>query len=318
MGKLLRWALILTLSLGLLGGCATVAERFSAVTNWFGGSGDVDTNLNKRVVIIPFASAQPTLAPHARALQEAVENSFRSQDNISLRTFRDLQRASIEFGATELMVENRYLIGARYLGVNLIVMGQISALTVEYDLQGIYGFRDSVPQLIMEGQLRLVDVLSATMVGYQNFRESVELDDVRAQAILTGSEPEPELIEQLIKPIIENNSRWPLEQSRKVPWSGMVLEAREDQVLITVGADSGFKVDDTLVLYSRSTPIPSGAGHDVYLLGDPIGTVAITQIMEDNSWARVTFNRPEGNQEPPPQGRQPEYKLEPGQLVLTR
>jgi hypothetical protein len=311
MRKLLGWVLILTLSLSWLSGCATVGERFSAVTNWFGGSSDVDTNLNKRVVIVPFAYAQPSLAAPARSLQTAVEDSFNRQNNISLRTFRDLQRASIEFGAAELMVENRYLIGARYLGVNLIVMGQISSLNVEYDLEGIYGFRNSVPKLIMEWQLRLVDVLSATMVGYQNFRESLDLDDVQAQAILTGAEPEPAMIEQLIKPIIADNSLWPLQQSRKVPWSGMVLEAREGQALITVGADSGLAVGDKLVLYSRSTSIPSGAGHDVYLLGDRVGTVTITQIMADNAWAQATFDQ--GGDRALPQ-----YSLEPGQLVLTR
>jgi hypothetical protein len=324
MKKIFPLALILLLAFVLFNGCSAITERFSAVSNWFGGSGDVDTNLNKRVVVVPFSSALPSLAAPASALQNAVEESLAGQSNISLITFRDLQKASIEHGAAELVAENRYLTGARYLGVNLVVMGQISSLTVEYDLEGIYGFRSSVPQLIMEGQLRLVDVLSATMVGYQNFRESLELDDVQAQGILTGVSPDPEQINKLINAIIENNAAWPLAQTRKVPWSGMVLQANGGQALITVGADTGLNAGDSLVLYSRSTAIPSGAGHDVYLLGEAIGTITLGRVMEHSSWGEVTFNRPpsapdaEGEAGLVSQtGQNDKYILETGQLVLT-
>ncbi|MDR1397276.1 MAG: hypothetical protein LBJ14_06050 [Desulfarculales bacterium] len=323
MKKIFPFLLILLLAFVPLSGCSTIAERFSAVSNWWGGSGDVDTNLTKRVVVVPFSHAQPSLAAQAKALQNAVEESLAAQSNISMLTFRDLQKASIEYGATELVLENRYLIGARYLGVNLVVMGQISSLSVEYDLEGIYGFRNSVPRLIMEGQLRLVDVLSATMVGYQNFRESVELDDVQAQGILTGNAPEPEQVEELIAAIIENNAAWPLAQTAKVPWSGMVLQVRDSQALVSVGADTGFNAGDSLILYSRSTPISSGAGHDVYLRGEAIGTVTLNQIMEHNSWGEAVFNRPaapaeDENGPAAPGGQNNKYVLETGQMILTR
>ena len=333
MKKFFRLVLIMSLMICLimLSGCSGVTDRFWEATGWFSGDGDRDVNLNKRVVITPFGYGKTSLAPYARSLQNAVEDSFKIQSQYTIRSFRDLQKASIEFGATELVLENRYLTGARYLGVNMVVLGQISSLIVDYSLQGWYGFRTSVPQLIMEGQMRLVDTISGTVVGYHNFREAVNIDDVVAQGILTGQEPDQEFIDLLIAGVIENNSGWPLEESRKVPWSGVVLKVEGNNALISVGRDTGFNIGDNLVLHTRSTPLQSGGGHVVYMLGQPIGTLTITEMMEDNSWASVTFNQPEEEtiSEVDEDDESalvftldtPEddiYILEPGQLVMTK
>ena len=289
-----------------------------------------DPGLTKRTVIAPFRYGKPDLAPQAKALQQAVENALHEHPHIKLVDFRELQKASLEYGFAELVSEDRYLTGARHLGINLIVVGDISGMYIDYNLMGWYGFRESHPQLTLEGQIRMVDGVRGTVHRYRNFKEVITIDDVEAQAIMTGRAPEKEMIEQLTNAIIANNLPFIMEDIDALPWSGMVLKVEGSKVLVTGGQDTGFGPGDTLVLYSQSDRITTGGGHSIYMLGQPVGTVTLSEIMPDTSWGEVNFDQVEqddidveGEEAEDNEWLEPKpdafvYDVQPGQIVRVR
>lgn len=319
------FALVMLMSF-MLAGCMQVSNFTDSVLETVSFRGkfeeDGDPGLSKRTVIVPFRYGKPELAPQAKAMQEAVHSAMAEYPYVHLVNFRDLQKASIEFGAAELVAEDRYLSGARHLGINLIVVGDISGLYVDYNLLGIYGFRESVPQLTMEGQIRLVDAVRGIVHKYRNFKEAIALDDVDAQLILTGTKPKPEMTEQLIKNIIDNNLPLIMEDVENLPWSGIVLAVRDNQIQITGGRDTGFSPGDKLVLHGQSDRVTTGGGHSIYLLGRPVARVVLGEVAEDSAWGEVTFfdvpTEIEDDDETLGSPSIQIYHVEPGQIVRTR
>ncbi len=303
-----------------LTGCTHVSNLADAALESVGWRGSFketgDPNLTKRAVIVPFRAGKPDLEPQAKAMQQAVQQAFMSDPHIKTIEFRELQKASIEFGAAELVAEDRYLTGARNLGINVVVVGDISGMYVDYNLEGWYGFRNSMPQIIMEGQIRLVDGVRGIVHTYRNFKERILIDDVEAQAILTGQPPKPEQVRQLIDSIIANNLPIIMEDVRNLPWSGMVLKVRDNQVLISGGQDTGFQPGNTLVLYGQSARITTGGGHSIYLLGRPAGKINLNEVQAETAWGEVVFDEKEVSEDNQEQAQV--YDVQPGQIVRTR
>lgn len=317
---------LLALLLVSSAGCMHVSNLTDSMLDWVGSRSTYeetgDPGLVKRTVITPFRYGKPELAPQAKYLQAAVETALQSRPDIKLLTFRELQKASIEFGSSELVAEDRYLTGARHMGLNLIIVGEVSGMYVDYNLQGVYGFRDSLPQLIVEGQVRMVDGVLGTVHSVRSFRSALILDDVQAQSILTGSSPDKEMVHELLAGIIEENLPLMGEDIETFAWSGMVLEVDGKLALINGGQDTGLNPGDTLVLYQKTERLVTGGGHSIYPLGRPVGKLVLVEVMAETAWGEVQFDLPEVNEDADEddgayQPNAPIYDVQVGQLVRT-
>ena len=64
------------------------------------------------------------------------------------------------------------------------------------------------------------------------------------------------------------------------PWSGRILSADEEGVMISAGNDIGVKAESVFEVFARGEAIRSASGRSLFLLGPKVGEVKTVQIME--------------------------------------
>lgn len=267
-----------------------------------------DTSLRKRVCIADFTSGIKGLEPQALAWRQAMEKNLAAQGNLVLVDFDKLAQAMEKVAAKVRSQEERAIEAGRALGLTSVVMGQVTDLSVSRKLTGIYGFRDNDPFLGLEAELRILDVANGTVAGQESFRPEIELNDIEAEGIRLGEKPKPEWVQKVQLELQSKSNEWVVSQINSQPWAAYVLEVEGDMAKITVGRDTGLPVGSFVTVYGRGEELRTGAGTILYLTGQPLAKLRITDLEPRVGWAKILpYN--EKDQEPP--------QLVPGLLIRS-
>lgn len=297
-----RWlqlALLWAVLPALLAGCGLGA----AVTDYMDSK---DTSLRKRVTVVPFDSGIKDLKPRAAVLGQAVAKHLASQGGLVLVDFAEIEAILSAAPPAARSPEERVQTAAREAGLTAVLAGVLTDLSVQYRLKGIYGFRDNTPYLTLEAQLRVMDIGTSTVAGQMAFKREVQVDDVHADAIKNGAQPDPKLVDKLMAEMIEDTQRWASSQINAIAWTAQVLAVEGDRVKVSVGRDTGLPLGSVVNVYALGERIKTGAGQELALPGPLAGKLRLVELGARASWAE------------PVQDKDLKNAFEPGQLVRTR
>lgn len=319
--------LVLLMAAVLLTGCGFTSEVKNKVVDYWDGK---DGGLRKRVSVAPFTTSVPDLKAQSIALQKAVTNTLNQQGGVVVVDFATLEQESEQVPKSIQNPEDRAYEAGRLLGLNAVLAGNITDLSVQRQMKGIYGFRDNAPFLTLEVEMRLLDMTSSTVLAQESFRRQEVINDVEADGItMSGAKPDPNLVNKLLAQTTKDAESWVVGKIASQPWGGTVLKVEGDKVLITAGRDTGLPVGSVLTVYSLGERIRCGTGQEICLPGPPVGRIQITELGARNSWAAIVerISPPVAKEDkdkkdkdgkplpPPPPAPLP---LEPGQFVRTR
>lgn len=304
--------LAVVLALFIMAWLAAGCGITTAVTDYF-DFGKVDSGLRKRVTISPFSSGIKALNPRAQAWSQKLGDTLKKHGGINLLPFEQLADGMRKQGKKEASIEERAVLAARPLGLNAIITGQLTDLDVRRRKTGIYGFRENTAFLTMEGEVRIIDVGTGTILGHRSFLAQKELSDVDSTAITMGKKPSAADVNALEAEIIKQSIEWVGKRLAAMPWTGFVLAIDGKRLQITLGRDTGLPKGAGLVVYQLGEKIKTGAGTEIFLPGDPVADVVLSELGVRNSWAKVTgmASSGEGDDAKP-------LKLKVGQLVRAR
>ena len=267
-----------------------------------------DTSLGKRIAIAPFGSGIKGLDARAGQLQKNLSQALPKQGKLVLVDFAQVDQAQKTMSDSKLTQAARVVAAGRLVGVNAVVAGAITDLSVHSRLTGIYGFRDYTPFLGLEADLSVIDVASGIIAGQHSFREEVKLDNVQAEAIRLGKDPDPATVTGLMNDMSDRVINWVNRTVLTLPWSGYVLKVEGSRALVTVGADTGLPAGAMLAVYGRGKQIKSGSGHNLNLPGAKVAHVRLEELGERTTWAEIL----------PAEKDQALAKIEPGMTVRVR
>lgn len=292
-------AAALLATLFLLSSCG-IADVWHDTTEYLAGYFHSDDNLRKRVVVMPFTSKIPGLAARAHALGEILRKRVAASGSYTMDDPAKLQAAVKQVAPAVRNRQERMIMAARRLGLNTVVTGRLSDLSVAYDLTGIYGFRENTPFLRLEADLTVIDVASGTIMGIKSFVQRHKLDDVTAEAIKLGAKPKPKLVDKLQAKLVQPCLEWLQDTIGDQPWAGYIFEVKGKKAKVSVGRDTGLSLGDELTVYAHGERIMSGAGRLIYLPGPPVAKVRITKLMPRSAWAEILPLPPDEQPPPPP------------------
>lgn len=267
-----------------------------------------DTGLRKRVCLANFTSGIKGLEPQTAAWHKAIQQTLAAQGNLVVVEFDKLAQEMEKLPATVRSQEERAIMAGRALGVTSVIMGQMTDLSVKRQLSGIYGFRDNDPFLGLESEIRILDIANGTVAGQQNFRPQIKLNDVEAEAIRMGEKPSEKQVQQVLAELVKETSGWMVSTINSQAWAAYVLEVKGDMAKITVGRDTGLPVGSHVVVYGRGEQLRTGAGTVLYVTGEPLAKLRLTDLEPRVGWAKILPYSKE-QKEPP--------KVEPGLLVRS-
>lgn len=256
----------------------------SSVTSYIEST---DSGLRKRVSVAPFTSGPASLKDQAAALEKAITQHLTKQGGVVIADFAALQTEMEKQPRSVSNPEDRAIEAGRLMGLNALLAGNITDLSVQRMLKGIYGFRDNTPFLTLEVELRLVDVTTGTVVGQEAFKQQGKIDDGDAENIANGSAPDPKLVNKLLAEITQQTSTWVARHVSALPWGGVVLETEGKRVRVSVGRDTGLSTGSTLAVYALGETIKAGTGQQLSLPGPRVGRIKLTELGARSSWAEI-------------------------------
>lgn len=292
-------AALLAVLPALLSGCGLGA----AVTDYIDSK---DTSLRKRVTVVPFDSGIKDLKPRAAALGQALTQHLTKQGGLVMVDFAEVEAALASIPPTRRSPEERVQAAAREVGLTAVLAGVLTDLSVQYRLKGVYGFRDNTAFLTLEAQLRVMDIGTGTVAGQMAFKREAQIDDIQAEAIKSGAQPDPKLTDKLMAELIEETQRWTAAQVNAIAWTGQVLAVEGNRVKVSVGRDTGLPLGSVLNVYALGERIKTGSGQELALPGPLAGKLRLVEMGPRASWAE------------PVEDKDLKNAFEPGQLVRTR
>ena len=356
MNKTIQKVIIATALLALLAGCGA-GELMKDTMDWVGGYFDKEDSLTRRVVVAPFSSGIKGLEPLAHEIGTEVLLRMKKIGNVRLVNPKSLGEVMRQVPDSVQRPRERMVLAGRRLGLNTIVLGEVSDLSLQYDMSGIYGFREHTPFLRLEVDVTIIDVPTGTLLGRNSEVETIKVDDLTAENIrMQGKAPPAAMVKKLQHEILDPTTDWIEDTLETQRWAGYVLEVREKKLKLSVGKDTGLPQGALLVIYAHGPRLVTGAGLPVFMPGPKVGTVQLGEVGDNFSWAEIVSredaaapeNEPkkveakkdgdkkadekaadekaaeakdgEAKKEAPATAEKPRAKLEfvPGQLVRTR
>ncbi|MBI4799145.1 MAG: hypothetical protein HY794_10505 [Desulfarculus sp.] len=270
----------LVLLLALLSGCGVT----SAVTGYIDSK---DTGLRKRVSVAPFTSGVPSMKERAVALQQAIGQHLVKMGGVVVGDFTAVQEEMKKLPPAIANPEDRAMEAGRRLGINALLAGNVTDLSVQRALKGIYGMRENRPFLSLEVELRLVDVTTGIVMGQEAFKRQERVDDTVAEAIEGGAAPDEKLVSKLLAEITQETTSWVGKRVASLPWGGTVLEVEGNRVLVSVGRDTGLPPGSILTVYALGERIKAGTGQQLALPGPRVGRIKLSELGARSSWAEI-------------------------------
>jgi len=265
---------VLALAMGAAG-CGMTAK----VTQWYDDYMESrDTNLGKRVCVAPFTGGIKDTQSRAEAWHQGLVERIKTAGGMVLIPFAELEAAMQKLPAKVRDREERAILAGRSLGLTVLISGQITDLSVQRRLTGIYGMRENTPMLGMEGEIRVLDVANGAVAGQKSFRPEEELTDIMAENIRMGSEPAAAMVDKLAGKLAGESLGWAINRVNAVPWVGFVTTVEASRVTVTAGRDTGLPVGSTLGIYELGERIITGEGSVVHLAGPKVARGRITSL----------------------------------------
>jgi len=302
---------LLVLAALLLGGCGVTTK---VVEYWEGQ----DSSLRKRVSVAPFSASQEALKPQAQAMQKIIAKGLEQQGGLVLIDFASLDQEMEKLPQKSGSAEDLAYEAGRRLGLNTVLAGNLTDLAVVRQMKGIYGFRDNAPFLALEGEFRLLDMTTSTILAQTSFRQQTVISDVEAEAItMNNAAPDAKIVAKLVAEMTKEAQAWIQAKINAQPWGGTVLEVQGDKVLITVGRDTGLPTGTNLVVYALGERIKCGTGQEICLTGPAVAKVRLLELGARTAWAEVVqrISPPAPDKKAP---APPAPPILPGQVVRTR
>jgi hypothetical protein len=176
---------------------------------------------------------------------------------------------------------------AEEMCMNVVITIVISPFEIRRKKTGIWPFRKTKTEFEVSMVVNALDVTNGTL-----FLTNLESKRVKAQEegdflVLEGKEPRIDgaALDKALPKIVKAQTSAIAAALEDHPWSGRILSADEDGVMISAGTDIGLKAESVFEVFARGEPIRSASGKSLFLLGPKVGEVKTVQIMESYATA---------------------------------
>jgi hypothetical protein len=241
-------------------------------------------SLKKRVLVLPIMDQSGLQERRVMELTAAFVDFLNEDEELLAQRSTeplplDTQLRSPRYG---IIVDPDLAKRAEEMCMNVVVTLVISPFEPQSKKTGIWPFRGTKTDFEVSMVVNALDVTNGTL-----FLTNLESKRVKAREegdflILKGKEPQIDeaALGKALSDIVKDQASAVADALEKHPWSGRILSADEEGVMISAGYDIGLKAESVFEVFARGEPIRSASGRSLFLLGPKVGEVKTVQIME--------------------------------------
>ncbi len=245
-------------------------------------------DLKKRVMVLPFID----LAGLGPERESKITGEFLA----ALRKSRDLLLFESPKGVVSpsknklcklgiVKPEHELLKKAEDLGMNAIIAGVVNPIQSANRKTGIWFLSKSNKIYEISVVINVFDIMSKTLV-LNNLESEEEWASLGDKAKI---QDEKQIVDELLRKnmtrILDRQASAVSKTLSNDPWTGIILAVEKNTIKTTAGKDIGLRPDQHFTVFARGESISSEGGQSYSLLGERIGEIRVTSIMEDHSLA---------------------------------
>lgn len=249
------------------------------------------SGLKKKVLVLPFLNQGELPEKRFDEISSAFLSLLEKDDRILLHVSRDpipstLKVRSPRFG---IVIDTDVAKRAEEMGFNVLVTVVINPADLRFKRTGVWPLRKLKREVEMSMVVNALDLINGTLFLTQLEAEKMDfgVDEVDEEEEIKLEMPEinDKTFSALWRRIVERQVSALKTALRNQPWTGRVLSARGENVIVNAGKRVGLNSGSVFEVFSRGDPIRSASGRSIYLLGPKVGEIRAVGIMEDSAAA---------------------------------
>jgi len=243
-------------------------------------------HLKKKVVVLPFVnysglgqeSSRQITADFVGLLGES-PHLLTFDSTIAAALFKDVRLS--EFG---LITDPEIIKDAAKLGINAIITGVINPIETSTKKTGIIPFRKLSKIYEISLFVNIMDTSIGTLLSTNlaSGDDAVALEEIQDQNEKDFAEQSSK---NVMSKIIKRQAESVIEDLLKEPWTGKILTADDNTLIISAVEAVGVRTGDRFEVFETDTTIMSKDGSAYKVLGKKAGDIKVTDVMEKHSLA---------------------------------
>jgi len=269
-------------------GCSTTKNLTKKVlpASWARKVMTNEADLKKRVMIFPFVDQAGVGPEITKKLGHDFYQHLRETPNLLLYdppdgVFSTQAMESPQFG---VVTSSKLVDIATDMGMNALIIGVLNPVEIAVHKTGIWPFDGWKRFFTVSAAVNVIGTASKTLIYTDialkehdmSLEESEQLDQENYIQKIT-LEALPDLIHKL-------GSTLDFKVSDE-PWTGKIVAVDGDTIMINAGKEVGLEDEAVFEVYSVGESISSGTGRTIHLLGETVGEIKVTSVMEKHSLA---------------------------------
>jgi hypothetical protein len=269
-------------------GCSTTKNLTKKVLpdSWARKIMTNEADLKKRVMIFPFVDQAGVGPEMTKKLGHEFYKHLRETPNLLLYdppdgVFSTQAMESPQFG---VVTSSKLVDIATDMGMNALIIGVLNPVEIAVHKTGIWPFDGWKRIFTVSAAVNVIGTASKTLIYTDvaleeydmSLEESEQLDQENYIQKIT-LEALPDLIHKL-------GSIMDFKVSDE-PWTGKIVAVDGDTIMINAGKEVGLEDEAVFEVYSVGESISSGTGRTIHLLGETVGEIKVTSVMEKHSLA---------------------------------
>jgi hypothetical protein len=295
-GNISRFGLLLGILsvLAVEAGCSTMMSIYDKVSvanpplNIVSAKAD-KSGLKKKVLILPFLNQGDLPEKKYQELTTAFMHLLEKDDRLVLIKSQDplpttLKQKASSFG---ILTDADMAKKAEEMGCNVLVTVVINANDMRLKRTGIWPLRSTKREVDVSMVVNALDLINGTLFLTHMETEKMDfsMEDWDEEEDLKVEMPEinDKTFTRLWSGIIERQVANLRPALRNLPWSGRVLSARNQSIVVSAGSSVGLAGGKVFEVFARGESVRTAGGRSIHLLGPKVGELKAVEIMEDSA-----------------------------------
>jgi hypothetical protein len=248
--------------------------------------------LRKRVLLLPLLDHAQLGEEKVKQMTERFVSLLKTDDRLLVQRSNNPLPSTIEIRSPEygILIDPDRAKRAEEMGMNVLLTLTLNPLEFHKKKWGIWPLRSVKREVEVSISSNALDIINGTL-----YLTKLESRRIRLLEDLMAWEEDQE--EELRKSIDQKKlekalSRMLIDQAsaikgalRNQPWSGRILSAHGQELIVSAGTDIGLKEGSVFEVFGKGESIPSAKGRAIHLLGPKIGEIKAVSVRESNAAA---------------------------------
>ncbi|HPJ69139.1 MAG TPA: hypothetical protein PLS62_15255 [Desulfobacteraceae bacterium] len=235
------------------------------------------SELKKRILVLPFSTmAAPEWGTGAQISDDFI---MLLEKDSHILIYKPPEEESWLSGKNPELLKK-----AEYSGINAFVTGILYHIETRIAKKGIWPFRKHRKIYEISMAVNIVDVTTRTMLlsNLESREVPVSLDELQLQK-------EKELADSILKKamatILKKQAKAVSKKLLESPFTGKILAVENKSLTINIGKETGLKPGHYFDVFSSGESIKCANGQAINLLGNKIGEIKVSLVMDNHSLA---------------------------------